>query len=189
MWVHMRHETELTQHEMMTSHYTICMLCLKTWDRRMYSRCEPTYLWAIKRCTVTRSLPSPWLPSATIGVPRAHGELVVSGSESNHSQKYERVRAQTWGTTGCCAILGLLHWLQFLLVRVQRKRWCLVKTLVLCMNPMIRRAPKMAWLIRYFQSDTFSFISCISLVLLGISVLCHKIFDVWSFDSEIYSLP
>ena len=53
MWVHMRHETELTQHEMMTSHYTICSLCPKTWDRRMYSRCEPTYLGAIKRYTVT----------------------------------------------------------------------------------------------------------------------------------------
>ena len=53
MWAHVRHETELTQHEMMTSHYTICTLCPKTWDRRMYSRCEPTYLGAIKRCTVT----------------------------------------------------------------------------------------------------------------------------------------
>ena len=46
MWVHVRHETELTQHEMMTSHYTICTLCPKTWDHRMYSKCEPTYLGA-----------------------------------------------------------------------------------------------------------------------------------------------
>ena len=30
MWAHVRHETELTQQEMMTSHYTICTLCPKT---------------------------------------------------------------------------------------------------------------------------------------------------------------
>ena len=30
MWAHVRHETELTQHEMMISHYTICMLCPET---------------------------------------------------------------------------------------------------------------------------------------------------------------
>ena len=31
MWANMRHEIEqLTQHEMMTSHYTICTLCPKT---------------------------------------------------------------------------------------------------------------------------------------------------------------
>ena len=53
MWSHVRHEAELTQHEMMTSHYTICTLCPKTWDHRMYLRCEPTYLGAIKRYTCT----------------------------------------------------------------------------------------------------------------------------------------
>ena len=55
MWAYVRHETELIQHEMMTSHYTICTLCPKTWDRRMYLRCEPTYLGAIKCYTVTGS--------------------------------------------------------------------------------------------------------------------------------------
>ena len=30
MWAHVGHESELTQHEMMTSHYTICTLCPKT---------------------------------------------------------------------------------------------------------------------------------------------------------------
>ena len=30
MWAHVRHEIELTQHEMLTFHYTICMLCPKT---------------------------------------------------------------------------------------------------------------------------------------------------------------
>ena len=35
MWVHVRHETELTQHEMLTSHYTICTLCPNTWDRHL----------------------------------------------------------------------------------------------------------------------------------------------------------
>ena len=53
MWAHVKHEIELTQHEMLISHYTICMLCPETSDRRMYSRCEPTYLGAIKRCTIT----------------------------------------------------------------------------------------------------------------------------------------
>ena len=30
LWAHVRHETELTQHEMMISHYIICTLCPKT---------------------------------------------------------------------------------------------------------------------------------------------------------------
>jgi len=36
MWAHVGHESELTQHEMMTSHYIICTMCPKTWDRRVY---------------------------------------------------------------------------------------------------------------------------------------------------------
>ena len=30
MWAHVRHEIELTQYEMMTSHYTIYTMCPKT---------------------------------------------------------------------------------------------------------------------------------------------------------------
>ena len=30
MWANVIHETELTQHKMMTSHYIICTMCPKT---------------------------------------------------------------------------------------------------------------------------------------------------------------
>ena len=55
MWAHVRHEIELTQHEMMTSHYTICTLCpdlrssyvLKMWTDLLRSHQTLHHNWVI----------------------------------------------------------------------------------------------------------------------------------------------
>ena len=53
MWAHVWHGARLTQHEMfLLSLYTSCTLCPYSWDCRMFSRCETTYLGTIKRYSV-----------------------------------------------------------------------------------------------------------------------------------------